>query len=177
MVKTLRNEKTVHLRIKIWNMMTAGEVQTIYEIERNKPMPSKNHGKIQSRIVFGLMSRYQNVYSFISELSLELGDWLCTPDISLYPNEPLDVTDDEIRMTKAPLGVIEILSPTQTLNDLTDKALRYFENGVKSCWLVLPTLKTIYVFSGAQQYEAFVQDEVVLDKELNIELPLTEVFS
>ncbi len=157
--------------------MTAMEVQTFYELERNKPMPSKNHGIIQANILFGLMTKFRNQYSLISELSLELGNWLCTPDISLYPKEPLDVMDDEIRMTIPPLGVVEILSPTQTLNDLTDKAMQYFEHGVKSCWLVLPTLKTIYVFSSPTQYKAFVQDDLVKDKVLNIELPLSEVFA
>lgn len=153
------------------------EPRNIYELERNKPMPSKNHGKIQANILFGLMSKYRNEYSFISELSLELGNWLCTPDISFYPPAPLDVMNDEIRMTIPPLGVIEILSPTQSLNELTDKAYSYFANGVKSCWLVLPTLKTIYVFSGPNQYEAFVQNELVIDKVLSMELQLTEVFS
>jgi Uma2 family endonuclease len=158
-------------------MVAVVEAQNSYELERNKPMPSKNHGKIQSKIIFGLMMKYQNDYSIISELGLDLNDWLCTPDISLYLPEPLDVMNDEIKMKEPPLGVIEILSPTQTLNDLTDKAIQYFEHGVKSCWLVLPTLKTIYVFSGPQQYEAFVQDEVVIDRTLNIELPLKEVFA
>jgi Uma2 family endonuclease len=41
--------------------------------------------------------------------------------------------NDKIRMEMPPLGVIEILSPTQTLNDLTDKAISYFAHGVKSC--------------------------------------------
>lgn len=80
-------------------------------------------------------------------------------------------------MENPPIGVIEILSPTQTLNDLTDKSYSDFAKGVKSCWLVLPTLKTIYVFSWATQFEAFVQDELVKDKVLNIELPLSEVFA
>lgn len=118
------------------------EQKSIYELERNKPMPSKNHGKIQANILFSLMSKYRNTYSFISELSLELGNCLCTPDISFYPSAPLDIRNDEIRMTTPPLGVIEILSPTQTLSDLTDNAYLYFSNGVKSCWLVLPTLST-----------------------------------
>ena len=157
--------------------MTLVDTPNLYELERNKPMPSKNHGKIQTKILFGLMKRYEKEFSIISELSLELGNWLCTPDLTFYPFEPLDVMDDEIRMTRPPLGVIEILSPTQSLNDLTDKAYSYFSNGVKSCWLVLPTLKTIYVFSGSSQFEAFVQDELVMDKVLNIELPLTEVFA
>lgn len=156
--------------------MTVAESANIYELERNKPMPSKNHGKIQTRLIIGL-SKQIDPDSILSEVSLELGEWLSTPDICIYPPSPLDVTNDEIRMEMPPLGVIEILSPTQTLNDLTDKAVHYFESGVKSCWLVLPTLKTIYVFSGSNQFEAFVQDELVKDKVLNIELPLTEVFA
>jgi len=158
-------------------MVTMVETQNAYELERNKPMPSKNHGIIQANLLFSLMTKYRGEKRFISELSLELEDWLSTPDICIYPKLPIDINNDEIRMEMPPFGIIEILSPTQTLNDLTDKAISYFSHGVKSCWLVLPTLSTIYVFSGPRQFEAFVQDEVVKDKVLNIELPLTEVFS
>ncbi len=158
-------------------MVTTADIQNTYELERNKPMPSKNHGIIQTRILVSLVNRHGKQLEFISELSLELREWQSTPDIAIYNPEPLDVFNDEIRMKTPPLGIIEILSPTQTLNDLTDKAIQYFDHGVKSCWLVLPTLKTIYVFSGPQQYEAFVQDELVKDHTLGIELPLKEVFS
>lgn len=151
--------------------------ESTYEKERNKPMPSKNHGKIQTRVLVNLVNNFSIKYEFISELSLELNEWLCTPDIAIYNKEPLDVYNDEVRMSTPPLGIIEILSPTQTLNDLTDKAVTYFEHGVKSCWLVLPTLKTIYVFSGREQFEAFVQDEVVKDHVLDIQLPLSNIFS
>jgi Uma2 family endonuclease len=158
-------------------MMETAVLENTYEIERNKPLPSKNHGKIQTRVLVNLVNNFSTQYEFVCELSLELNGWLCTPDIAIYNQEPLDVLNDEIRMTAPPLGVIEILSPTQTLNDLTDKAVSYFDHGVKSCWLVLPTLKTIYVFSGREQFEAFVQDEVVKDHVLNIELPLSGIFS
>lgn len=157
--------------------MDTAVLENTYEIERNKPMPSKNHGKIQSNVLFQLMTNYRNKYSILCELSLELNDWLCTPDIAIFDPEPLDVYNDEIRMTIPPLGIVEILSPTQTLNDLTDKAVTYFEHGVKSCWLVLPTLKTIYVFSGPRQFEAFIQDETVQDEVLGISLPLSTIFS
>jgi len=156
--------------------MDTAVLENTYEIERNKPMPSKNHAKIQTRLILALAKQI-NPDAILSEPTLELNDWICNPDIALFEPEPLDVMQEEIRVQKPPKCAIEIISPTQTLNELTDKAIDYLEHGVKSCWLVLPTLKTIYVFSGPRQFDAFIQDETVKDEVLGIELSLGSIFS
>jgi|GEM_PF-3389664 len=43
-----------------------------YEIERGKPVPSLNHGIIQSNLCFTILAKYRAEYSVISELSVEL---------------------------------------------------------------------------------------------------------
>jgi Uma2 family endonuclease len=48
-------------------------------------------------------------------------------------------------MKKPPITVIEILSPKQAVQDLVDKFDEYFKVGVKSCWLVIPTLEIVGV--------------------------------
>jgi Uma2 family endonuclease len=84
--------------------------------------------------------------------------------------------DDELRMTNMPLGVVEILSPTQSLTELITKSTEYFKAGVKSYWLALPDLKSIYVFSAPNEYEVFSKEELLMDVQLGIELPLKEIF-
>jgi Uma2 family endonuclease len=147
-----------------------------YELERNKPMPSFNHGTIQANLIFEIKLKYKDKYQVVSELSLDLSDWSSVPDISIYPKREMDLQNDVITMNEPPLGVIEILSPSQKLYDLTAKANGYFQHGVKSCWIVLPSLANIYVFSKPAEYEIFRANETLQDEVLDISFPLGEVF-
>jgi Uma2 family endonuclease len=147
-----------------------------YETQRGKPMPSKNHAVLQTRLVVCLCKHYAEKYEILSEISLELSDWEATPDLAIFPKMQIDFLEDEVRLTEPPLCVIEILSPTQALNDLTAKANKYFRNGVKSCWLVLPTFKNIYVFSNIHDYRIFSAQDTLIDATLDLQIPLAEVF-
>jgi Uma2 family endonuclease len=146
-----------------------------YEAERGKPMPSKLHALMQANLI-AEMAVYRQRFVLLSELSLSLEDWDSVPDISIFAKSELDFSEDEIRVTISPLCAIEILSPSQSLNDLYDKAKKYFEKGVKSCWIVLPVFKNIYVFSDADNYQIFKSNETLHDTILDIFLPLTDVF-
>jgi Uma2 family endonuclease len=148
-----------------------------YEIERGKPMPSKNHSMIQSNIIY-LTGKYRKKYSFLSEVSLELDYWNSTPDIGIFHHMSIDTRHDEIRLTNAPLGVIEILSPTQGMTELTEKAEKYFSYGVKSVWIVIPTMDSIAVYSSPDDFVFFQRNKnkILKDNILNIEIALNEVF-
>jgi Uma2 family endonuclease len=149
-----------------------------YEIERGKPMPSKNHSIIQLNLGAELRANYKKKYRFASEISLELDYWQSTPDLAIFPPMRMDMRHDEIRLTDAPLGVVEILSPAQSMTELTDKAEKYFQYGVKSVWLVIPTLETVAVYSTVEDFQLFKKnkDKVLKDNILNIEISLNEIF-
>ena len=83
---------------------------------------------------------------------------------------------DRIVMEKMPLTTIEILSPTQALKDLTDKARAYFQAGVKSCWIVLPDQQGVFVYDGPTKYEYFHGSDVLRDSATGIELDLAPLF-
>lgn len=152
------------------------EAQTSdYVTERNKPMPSYNHGSIQANLIIELAT-YRNQYRPISELSLDLSNWPSVPDVSLYPWEKLDTTQDRAKVSEPPLCVIEILSPTQSITELLSKAKSYFEHGVQSCWIVLPWLDNIYVFTTPKDYEIFKSGETLEDKKMGIRIDVARVF-
>ncbi len=156
--------------------MTTTAALSPYEIERNKPIPSFNHASVQLNLGGEIRNRYKDRYRVLSELSLDLSDWPSVPDLSIYARKPLDLKNDIIALTEPPLGVNEIISPTQSLNDLTTKANAYFQYGVKSCWIVLLPLGNIYVFSSPDDYEIFRTHETLHDLVLDISIPLKEVF-
>jgi Uma2 family endonuclease len=149
-----------------------------YEVERNKPMPSKNHGFIQSKLSMIIGYRYLNTYDLFSELDIIMPEKPdSVPDVCIYPKSEIDFSEDIIGMKEMPLTTIEILSPTQRENELVAKAKRYFAAGVKSCWIVLPIFKVIVVYSSPTQRQVFTEDMTLIDKITGIELPLNEVFS
>ncbi|MCB0595753.1 MAG: Uma2 family endonuclease [Lewinellaceae bacterium] len=147
-----------------------------YETERHKPMPSLNHSIIQANLIRELGLSYKDKYRIASELSLDLSDWPSVPDICIYPKMPLDLRQDVATMTEPPLCAIEIISPSQSLSELVGKAEKYFQYGVRSCWIVLLPLGNIYVFSSPDDYEIFRATDTLKDPALDIALPLAEVF-
>ena len=148
-----------------------------YEIERSKPMPSTNHSIIQGKIAFELTLRYRKDYDILPEISLDTPGKGTVPDLAIYPKLILDIRNDVIRRTDAPLLTIEILSPEQKLQDLIDKTYRYFDFGVKSCWIVLPSLKTIMVYSDVDTFEYIRSDKTLIDPNWGFELPLNDIFA
>lgn len=100
------------------------------------------------------------------------------PDICAYFEQPpIDdkLGSDEPRVTKIPDLAIEVLSPSQTVNELLKKINASL--GVKSCWLAMPSLEEIRVFSQPLRYQDFnVNDMEIIDEIMDIRLPLHKVF-
>jgi len=157
--------------------MVAKSDLTQYEIERNKPEPSFNHSILQTNLIIAL-GAYKKKYRLASELKFRLppDNWESVPDIAILSKTTPDFKKDIIAYPKPPLCAIEILSPTQSLTELTTKVLEYFQYGVKSCWIVLPEFKNIYVYSSPEEYEIFKAIDILTDKNLNLSFSLKEVF-
>lgn len=121
-----------------------------YEAERGKPMPSKNHSIVQSNLIFELKLHYRSTYSFLSEISLETPRLV--PDVAIFPPMTFDPLHDQTRLNQVPVGVIEILSPTQTQEELVEKAQLYFDAGVQSYWLVNPIFRIVHIMHSLDDY-------------------------
>jgi Uma2 family endonuclease len=148
-----------------------------YEIERGKPIPTKNQSIVQTRLVFELMLHCRKKYDILSKATFLLDLWRIVPDISIRFKTEFNFKKDKLVLEKAPIGVIEILSPTQNFQELIEKVQEYFEHGVKSCWLVMPSVRNIYVFSDADIYQIFRHTEVLRDEILEIDISLEEIFA
>ncbi len=154
-----------------------GSTLSEYELERGKPMPSKNHAFIQTRLGFALYEQYRKQFSILSEVSIKLANDKATPDIAIFPLLSFDWKHDEITLTEPPLTTIEILSPTQALSILTDKAEDYFSIGVKSCWIVLPQLTTILTMQASVRTTTYFQiGDTLTDPATGITIDIKSVF-
>ena len=147
-----------------------------YELERGKPMPDTIHAAIQSNISFEMKTHYRETYRCLSEISLATLPESTTPDIAIYPAFPLDFDHRTVKRSDAPLVCIEIQSPSQSTEQMVDKTQVYFEFGVRSCWIILPAVKGVFVYDRPGNYEFYHGDELVRDPNLHFELSLPALF-
>ena len=145
-----------------------------YEQERGKPMPSLNHGVVQAKLSFALISACQDRYLVGSEIALATEPPL-TPDLIVSSGRQLDWLHDEIRVAEAPLTAIEIVSPSQSINDFIPRIENYFRFGVQSVWLAHPPLKQVIIFAPDMDPKVISQGEVV-DPTLGVKVALNEIF-
>jgi Uma2 family endonuclease len=156
-----------------------------------RDMPSKKHSMAQTNLT-GLLYNDERFIIFV-ELSLDASSIdlrqfdlknkdEVIPDISVYLEPPPDqddgLGDDEVRVSKMPDLAIEVLSPTQAINTLLKKIKVYFAFGVKACWLVIPSLEEVRVFSQPGSYKIFdtQRDTEVIDEVMDIHLSIHKVF-
>lgn len=148
-----------------------------YERERGKPMPTLNHSVVQGNLVFALKLKYRHQYDFLPELNLTMPERPdAVPDIAIYPRLAIDFLHDVTSMTQMPLTVIDIISPSQSYDEILAKFERYFNAGVRSCWLVMPSFQAISVYSAIGKYAFFPDSATLTDVVTGIELPLADVF-
>ena len=145
-------------------------------IAGDEKMPSLLHGRLQSRISRLLDVAYENEYSVITELDLSFATGNTRPDLCIFPKINFDWTTDELVVSIAPLTTIEILSPHQSLNSLIDRVYaKHFPAGVKSVWIILPTLKIITILLPDRSRVSFTTG-LLIDPATHVQLILEEVF-
>jgi Uma2 family endonuclease len=154
--------------------VTSGE-PSIYELERNKPRPSKNHGIVQANLGAEFLKAKR--FRPISELTLDLGEKPdLVPDLCIFRRESVDFAHDEVRVAEPPLIVVEITSPKQGTYEIFRKVDRYLKHGVASCWVVEPSLRTVKLI-GADGQESVHHEGIITDPATGIEVDLDAVFS
>ena len=149
-----------------------------YELERGKPMPSLKHARIQKRLVRQLEDFLQSQYEVLAEISLSIAENKVIPDVAVFAagDLPDSLGPDYTAVAVVPRTAIEILSPTQVISELLDKAARYFAAGVQSYWLVVPELRAVAVYSAPRQYKYFYNGDTLLDPATGAEITVSQLF-
>ncbi len=142
---------------------------------QSEDIRSVNHSRVAFNLVKGLIP-YEKKYDIMPELEFELVVDRAKPDISICKKIPIDWMRDTVRWKEPPITAIEILSPKQAYNDLTDKVYaNYFPSGVQSAWIVLPSVKTIQLFLPNETVKHFTEG-TFHDPVSGVELSLEEIF-
>ncbi len=147
-----------------------------YQTERGKPMPNLTHGAIQQNIGYELQNTLGRQFRIASEVALNTAPAGSTPDLVVYPRQKLNFLTEPAKRDDAPILTVEIQSPSQSTDEMVEKTYRYFEFGVQSCWIVVPSVRGVFVYQRNGLYEYFHHDEVLTDTVLEIQISLSKIF-
>ena len=149
-----------------------------YELERGKPMPSLKHARIQKQLVRQLEKSLFDSCEVLAEISLAVVDGKMIPDVAVFAIGALPDSSgpDFTAVAVVPRTAIEILSPTQVIAELLEKAARYFAAGVQSYWLVVPELRAVAVYSEPGKYKYFYNGQTLSDPATGAEVVVSELF-
>lgn len=78
----------------------------------------------------------------------------------------------------SPTLAVEVVSPTNTMNEIVDKICDYFAHGVERVWIVLPKRKLVQVYDGPSSVRSLTTGEILKDDVIlpGLEIPLDDLF-
>jgi Uma2 family endonuclease len=115
---------------------------------QKEEMPSLNHSYLCSKILRQLFGN--PAIEALTELTLDVDNGL-TPDICIYPAETIhpNFLRDVMKMQRMPTVAIEVISASQNIQGILEKAERLVKAGVKVVWTVEPYTRTVFVTTEA----------------------------
>jgi Uma2 family endonuclease len=104
-----------------------------------------------------------------------------SPDISFMAKERLQGLEElpDGFLEGAPDLAVEILSPSNTVEEIHNKLVEYFENGSRLVWVINPKEKYVLVYRSSQEPDRLLKSVDSLDGEdivPDFTLPIAELF-
>ena len=123
--------------------------QTVVE-HQVQAMPSLNHSYICAQIMRQLLK--DESLQPLPELTLDIEKGL-TPDISVFRKEQIkpNFFEDILRMKELPVLAVEVISSSQSIQELLEKAKVLVKAGVATVWTVEPYGRSIFAVSSTEQ--------------------------
>jgi Uma2 family endonuclease len=124
--------------------MLVEEVLEVEEEQVEDEMPSFNHSYLCWQISQQLSENKE--IAPLPELTLNIEKGVI-PDISVFYREKIrpDFLHDILKFDQMPILAIEVISASQNIQDLIEKARILVSNGVKAVWTVEPFTNTVFV--------------------------------
>lgn len=151
-------------------------------VPEEKEMPGARHGMIAARLLVrlgGFVETNQLGVAF-TEVNFNLGRNERIPDLSFVAADriPAEGIPDGVWQIPPDLA-IEVISPNDLHEKVSNKVLEYLEAGVKQVWIVSPEIRTVTIFRSMEQVQVFSGDRVLESPDLlpGFHCLLTEIFS
>jgi Uma2 family endonuclease len=133
----------------------------IYELDEGEllmePSPALRHNLIRQRIAMKLIQfvESRNLGIVVEEMDFRLApDTVRNPDVAFITADHLKKIDlDRSPVDGAPALAIEVISPSNSAQDMAKKTQQYLASGCRTVWIVYPSLRLaeIYSSSGSRQ--------------------------
>jgi Uma2 family endonuclease len=128
-----------------------------YELDEGEllmePSPALRHNLIRQRITLKLMPFVEsNRLGLIAEeMDFHLApNTVRNPDVAFVTAEHLKSIDlDRSPIDGAPALAVEVVSPSNTAQDMAKKTQQYLRSGCQVVWIVYPSLRLVEVHSAA----------------------------
>lgn len=135
-------------------------------------MPSLNHSYVCAQVMKQLL-QHEDIQP-LPELTLDI-DKGATPDISIFPraNVQPNFFEDVLKLQQLPFLAIEVVSSSQSVQEMLAKATALITAGVKTVWVVEPYGRSIFVISDRAKY--LFHEEVVESNGVRVDF--AKVFS
>lgn len=159
----------------------------IYELDEGELLreasPTYSHNLIRKRIARRLDQFVEaNALGDVAEeIDFRLGpDTVRNPDVAFVTVEHLRTIDlDRTPVEGAPALAIEVVSPTNSAQDICKKALQYLAAGSRAVWLVYPALRLVQIYDSTGVRTVVAPDcprDQTVFPSLTFSLSLLEIF-
>lgn len=140
-----------------------------YAVPKNQPMaPQRFHASLQKKLLWILDQWCQGKGDVYTELAIILRrqdkSWYPIPDLTYvsFDRWPEQLTADG-PCPVLPELVIEIISRSQSFEDISRKATDYLESGIPRVWVVDSGMKTITVYYADAAPHTYSGSQIIQD--------------
>jgi len=142
--------------------INAGELITL-------PPPKSAHSRLASSLFIGL---HAVLKGGLREVFMEAGYVLSRepltirqPDVSVLSKARIEATAEDSYFEGSPELAVEIVSPSETAQDLEIKVRQYLSAGAQQVWVLYPKTQDVHVF-GVDRVVVLKNDQVLEGGEL-----------
>ena len=139
----------------------------------------------EQKIINNILNQFQKTGSFQKgdRLMIEVECYLSNinkvkiPDICLLRKYQIDHCDDKT-IYQTPEFIIEIISKSNSGNEIASKINDYFSSGVKVVWNIYPELKEVIIFNSHDEIRKCVQSNICEAEEVipDFRITVNEIF-
>lgn len=143
-------------------------------------IPTMVHGEISTNIVT-LLNNYARQHQlgrvYTAETTFQIGESGRKPDVAFVSQKRLP----ENRHQASPIPpdlAIEVVSPSDKVYDVQEKALEYLAAGTKMVWVIEPMAKTVTVYRSPNDIKVLTQNDTITGEEVveGFQCAVTEFF-
>ena len=137
-----------------------------YEFVRGRIIEKKEMKQLEAFVIKFLTRLFINTAAFQrgDELFQEMDSYIDDtrkrrPDLAYFTLEQIQETGKSIRQKTR--FAIEILSDSESYEDVLEKIQDYFDAGAELVWYIVPKQKKIYVYTSADESKAYKGADVI----------------